>query len=56
MAKLFTQERIRAWLKENNLRDGASIERAFVAEIKGVLQEALEEEMTEELGYSRYDW
>lgn len=38
------------------MKGGASIERAFVAEIKDVLQEALEEEMTEELGYSRYDW
>lgn len=55
MAKLFTRERIRAWLKENNLKDGASIENAFVAEIK-VLQEVLEGELTGVLGYSRYDW
>jgi transposase-like protein len=56
MAKLFTREQIRAWLRENNLKDGASIENAFVTEIKDVLQEALEEEMNGELGYSKYDW
>jgi len=27
-----------------------------MGEIKGVLQECLEEEMTRALGYSRYDW
>lgn len=56
MSKLFTQEQIRAWLRENNLRDEASIKRAFVAEIKDDLQEVLEEEMTKEPRYSRYDW
>lgn len=56
MAKLFTREQAREWLRENNLKDGKSIENAFIAEIKGVLQEALEEEITNELGYSRYDW
>ena len=38
MSKLFTREQIRAWLKENNLKDGASIERAFVSEVQDVLQ------------------
>lgn len=56
MAKLFTREQAREWLRENNLKDGKSIENAFVAEIKDVLQEALEEEMTTTLGYSKYDW
>jgi len=56
MAKLFTQQQARTWLRENNLKTGKSIEEAFIAEIKDVLQEALEEEMTSELGYSRYDW
>lgn len=56
MSKLFTREQIRAWLKENDLKTGASIESAFTNEIKDVLQEALEEEMTAELGYSKYDW
>ena len=56
MSKLFTKEQARAWLKANNLKDGKSIENAFIAEIKDVLQEALEEEMTNTLGYSRYDW
>jgi putative transposase len=56
MAKLFTREQARTWLRENNLKDGKSIENAFIAEIKDVLQEALEEEMNNALGYTRYDW
>lgn len=56
MAKLFTKEQARLWLKENNLKDAKSIEDAFVSEVKGVLQEALEGEMNNELGYTRYDW
>src|SRR5208337_3392101 len=55
MTNLLTQEQIRVWLRENNLRDGASIERAFAAEVENVVQAALEEEMSAELGYSRYD-
>lgn len=56
MAKLFTKEQIRAWLKENDLKRGGDVEKAFIGEIKEVLQEALEEEMTSTLGYSKYDW
>lgn len=56
MGKLFTREQARQWLRDNNLKDAKSIEDAFTAEIKDVLQEALEEEMTDVLGYSKYDW
>jgi len=56
MSKLFTREQARDWLRQNGLKDGKSITTAFIAEIKDVLQEALEEEMTTSLGYSRYDW
>lgn len=56
MGKLFTREQAREWLRDNNLKDAKSIEDAFMAEIKDVLQEALEEEMTDVLGYSKYDW
>lgn len=56
MAKLFTKEQARTWLRENNLKDGKSIETAFIAEIKDVLQEALEDEMSCMLGYSKYEW
>jgi transposase-like protein len=56
MAKLFTKEQARTWLRENNLKDGKNIEAAFIAEIKDILQEALEEEMNCMLGYSKYDW
>ena len=53
MAELFTQEQARAWLRANNLKTGKSIQDAFINEIKGVLQEALEEEMNNTLGYSK---
>lgn len=56
MSKLFTKEQIRAWLKDNNLKRGGDVEKAFIGEIKDVLQEALEEEMTCALGYTKYDW
>jgi len=45
MAELFTREQARAWLRKNNLKTGKGIQDAFINEIKGVLQEALEEEM-----------
>ena len=56
MKPLCTKDQIRSFLRENNLRDAKSIEDAFIAQIKDVLQEALEEELTHELGYSKYDW
>ncbi|RLG13465.1 MAG: hypothetical protein DRN66_04105, partial [Candidatus Nanohalarchaeota archaeon] len=54
MTKLFTKEQARNFIRENNLKDGKSIEDAFIEQIKDVLQEALEEEMNSELGYSKY--
>lgn len=33
-----------------------NIQIAFIAEIKDILQEALEEEITQTVGYSKYDW
>jgi putative transposase len=56
MDKLFTKEQARNFLRKNNLKDAKSIEDAFVAQFKDVIQEALEEELSYELGYSKYDW
>jgi len=56
MKPLLTREQVQQFLKENNVKDGKSLEEAFTAQFKNVLQAALEEELTEELGYSRYDW
>ena len=56
MSKLFTREQARQWFRDNNLKDGKSIQNAFIAEIKDILQEALEEEITQAIGYSKYDW
>jgi transposase-like protein len=55
MSRLFTEEQIQAWIREHNFKDGASLERAFAAEVEPVVQAVLEAEMTEALGYSRYD-
>jgi len=56
MLKLFTREQARDWLRQNCLKDEKSITNAFIAEITDVSQEALEEEMTTSLNYSKYDW
>jgi transposase-like protein len=56
MSKLFTREQARKFLKENNLKDGESIADALRDSFKELIQEALEAEMEQELGYSKYDW
>ncbi len=56
MEELFTREQARAWVKANKIKDGKGLEFAFAKQIGKVLQEILEEEMENELGYSRYDW
>lgn len=55
MEPLFTQEQAKAFIKRNKLKDGQSLEDAFYDQIKGYLQGALEAEMDEELGYTKYD-
>lgn len=56
MDKLLTKEQIRQYLKENDLKDGESIENALAGIFKEFLQEALESELDHHLGYSKYDW
>ena len=56
MENLFTKEQALNFLKANNLKDAKSIQTAFVGQIREFLQAALEQELTEELGYSRYDY
>lgn len=56
MSKLFTKEQARALIKEHGLTDAPSIQNALVDGFKELLQEALEAEMDNELGYSKYDW
>ena len=56
MSRLFTREQARALLKEQGLTDAPSIQNALVDGFKELLQEALEAEMDNELGYSKYDW
>ena len=56
MSKLFTKEQARKFLKENNLKDGESIADALRDSFKELIQEALEAEMDQKLGYSKYDW
>ena len=54
--RIFPRELIRQCLKENNLKDGKSIEDLLKASFGEFIQEALEAEMDEELGYTRYDY
>lgn len=56
MAEVFTKEQIRKILKENNLKDGKSIADFLKNSFGSFIQEALEAEMDQELGYSRYDY
>ncbi len=56
MAKLFTKEQARQFLKDNAITDAGSLKTALVAQFKDLLQEALEAELDHELGYSKYDW
>lgn len=54
--KLFTREQARAFLKQNSFKDGDALADVMVAGFKDLLQEALEAEMDNHLGYSKYDW
>jgi len=56
MNKLFTREQARKFLSKNNLKNAESIADALRNSFKDLIQEALEAEMDQELGYSKYDW
>lgn len=56
MVKDAKLEAAKAFLKENKITDFAGIEQALKAQWKDVLQAALEAEMDDALGYSKYDW
>ncbi len=53
---LLTPEQAREFVKKYNLRDIGSIHDAVKSIFKDALQAALEAEMENELGYSKYDW
>lgn len=56
MKRLFTKEQAREFLKLNQCGSADDIQNALINEFKELLQEALEEEMNNHLGYSKYDW
>lgn len=56
METIFSKEEIRKILKEKDLKDGASIADFLKKSFGAFLQEALEAEMDQELGYSRYNY
>ena len=56
MGKLFTREQARTFLKEGNLKTGDAIADFLKEGFKDLLQEALEAELDNKLGYSKYDW
>lgn len=56
MESLFTREQIRHLLKTHNLKDGKSIADFLRQSFAPFIQEALEAEMDEQLGYTRYNY
>ena len=52
----FTREQIRGWLEEYDLKDGKSIADFLKNSFGSFIQEALEKELDDELGYTRYDY
>lgn len=56
MSKLITREQAREFVKSAKFKNGLSLEDAFINSFKDVLQEMLEAEIDNELGYSKYDW
>jgi transposase-like protein len=54
--KLITREQARAFLKSAKFKDGLTLEDAFVNSFRDVLQEMLDAELDNKLGYSKYDW
>jgi len=55
MEKLFTEKQAKKFLRENNIKDGKTLENAFIDQVRELIQIALEEERTAELGYEKYD-
>src|SRR3989344_8889552 len=55
MTGLLTKEKIREIARNSNF-DAELMADKLVAQYKDILQEALEAEMDNELGYSKYDW
>jgi len=55
MEKLFTEKHAKKFLRENNIKDGKTLENAFIDQVRELIQIALEEERTAELGYEKYD-
>lgn len=56
MSRVFSREQARALLAQGNLKDGNAIADFLKHGFKDILQEALEAELDNKLGYSKYDW
>ena len=56
MEPLYTEEQARKFLKERNLKDGDSLMAALREQFAPLVQAVLEAEISEELGYSKYDY
>lgn len=55
MTGLLTKEKVREIARNSNF-DAELMADKLVAQYKEILQESLEAEMDNELGYSKYDW
>lgn len=52
----FNKEQIHAFLKHYNVKEAKDIENGLKDMFKGVIEEALQAELTEDLGYSKHDF
>lgn len=55
MKKTWTKEQLRDFLSSYEVKDGKSLELAFMDYFKGLVQALMEEEMNDHLGYEKYE-
>jgi len=53
---ILTKQQIRQLIKENNLKDVKDVQQVLKDMFADTLQEMLEAEMDDELGYTKYDY
>ena len=54
--KLMAKDEIKRFIKENNIKDIAGIEESLKRMFSSVIEEMLEAELEDQLGYSKYDY
>ncbi|MCL4407587.1 MAG: hypothetical protein M1521_02990 [Thermotogae bacterium] len=54
--KLMAKDEIKRFIKENNIKDIAGIEESLKRMFSSVIEEMLEAELEDQLGYTKYDY